>query len=357
MRITSRCCTRTAAARALRAATATVAPLAFAIALAFAAALALPAAARAGANGAPTAEDRELTAAPGSQTLRTRFASDGSFCVRAAVAGVSTRNAPSAGHSTSGGVIQLPPDVTTGSIVWAGLYWVILADEPPINAVALNAEPVTPVALPVTPSPCWPEAFAYAYFADVTTLVTPGANLVGGLDDSHTLGVAPESEGASLVVVYQSEDTRAREIIVIDGNDAVLACGDQFDNALPVTNGPGVAANLWFIGGDGQTGPAYPGSDDNQLWNGVALGDGDDFDASDPLSPGAAENLGWDSDARPTGWSVSTGGANTASVNTLCAEGGDCVNWIATVIEVGIANCGTTPAERSSWGGVKRRFQ
>jgi len=331
--------------------------LAAALVLGATATVPAPAPASAAGDGAPDPEERALTAVPGSQTLRTRFASDGSFCVRVAVAGVTTRNAPSAGHSTSGGVIQLPADVTTGSIVWAGLYWVILADEPPNNGVALNSELVTPVALPVTASPCWPEAFAYAYFADVTAYATPGTNIVSGLDDSHELGTAPESEGASLVVVYQSEDTRAREIIIMDGNDAIRACGDQFDNAIPVVNGPGVASNLYFIGGDGQTGPAFPGSDDNQLWNGVALGDGDDFDASDPASPGAVENLGWDSDAQPAGWSVLTGGANTASVNTLCAEGGDCVNWVATVLEVGIAGCGSTATEGRSWGGVKGRFK
>ncbi|MFN0150280.1 MAG: hypothetical protein ACKVU1_06145 [bacterium] len=328
-----------------------------AAALALGATLAQRAPARASENGLPDAEERALTAVPGSQTLRTRFASDGSFCVRVAVAGVTTRNAPSAGHSTTGGVIQLPAGVTAGSIVWAGLYWVILADETPINSVTLNSELITPIALPVTASPCWPETFAFAYFADVTAYVTAGVNIVAGLDDSGDLGVAPESEGASLVVVYASEDTRAREIIVIDGNDVVRACGDQYDNALPVINGPGVPANLYFIGGDGQSGPAYPAADDNQLWNGAALGDGDDFDASDPATPGAAENIGWDSDAQPAGWAVVTGATNTASVNTLCTGDGDCVNWIATVLEVGIANCGSTPAENRSWGGVKRLFK
>jgi hypothetical protein len=309
-------------------------------------------------RGVPSPGPASPPAAVSSQTVRVRFASQGSYCVRVAVAGVTTRNAPSGGHSTTGGPIQLPADVTPSSIQWAGLYWTILADEPPTNAVNLNGELVTPVALPVGPSPCWKEANTYAYIADVTGIATPGTNIVAGLDDSGELGVAPESEGASLVVVYASEDNEAREIIVMDGNDVVASCGAQFDNAIPVTSVDGLSANLYFIGADGQTGPEYPFADDNQLWNGAALGDGDDFDASDPASPGAAPGVGWDSDAQPSGWSVVTGGGNTASVNTLCTSGGDCVAWVATVIEVGVRPCGSSNAtDRATWGRVKGLFR
>lgn len=309
-------------------------------------------------EGAPAPSPTSPPAAASSQTVRVRFASQGSFCVRVAVAGVSTRNAPSAGHGTTGGAIQLPADVAVGSIQWAGLYWTILADEPPNNAVNLNGELVTPVALPVGPSPCWKEISTYAYFADVTGLATPGTNIVAGLDDSGELGVAPESEGASLVVVYASEDNEAREIIVMDGNDVVTTCGAQFDNAIPVTSPAGLSANLYLIGADGQTGPEYPFADDNQLWNGAALGDGDDFDASDPASPGAASGVGWDSDAQPSGWAVVTGGGNTASVNTLCTIGGDCVAWIATVLEVRVRPCGSSNAtDPTTWGRVKSLFR
>ena len=310
------------------------------------------------AQGVPLTGPASPVSSPSSHTVRARFASQGSFCVRVAVAGVSTRNAPSAGHSTTGGPIDLPPDVAPGSILWAGLYWTILAEEPPMNGVNLNGELVTPVALPVGPSLCWNDSETYSYFADVTGIATPGTNIVAGLDDSGELGIPPESEGASLVVVYASEDNEAREIIIMDGNDVVTTCGQQFDNAIPVTSPSGLSANLYFIGADGQTGPEYPFADDNQLWNGAALGDGDDFDASDPASPGASPGVGWDSDAQPSGWPVVTGGGNTASVNTLCALAGDCVAWVATVIEVNVRQCGSSTAvDPTTWGRVKGLFR
>ena len=286
------------------------------------------------------------------QQPRVRFVNDGR-CFRATSAGVRTRHAVLPGTAVASGTVFLPPGPTAASIRWAGLYWVILGNQPPVNAVTLNGNPVAPLALPVTASPCWSELFAYAYFADVTAFVVPGANLVSGLDDSGAFGSAPESEGASLVVVYESETSGACEIVVFDGNDLVNGCGQQVDLRLPVVCPPGVPGSLWFIGGDGQTAPTYPGFDDNQLWNGVALGDNDDFDASDVPGPGAAPDVAWDTDPR----SIVVAPPNTASINTLCTSGGDCIDWVATVLEVGVRECAPVSTEPSNWGSVKQMYR
>jgi hypothetical protein len=279
---------------------------------------------------------------PSNQAVRVHMLGGPGNCIRLATAGVVTRNAPPA-PPTTGGTIMLPAGPAAGNIIWAGLYWVILDNVPPVhlNAVTLNGAPVVPVPLPITLSPCWPEANAHPYFADVTGLVVAGPNIVAGLDDSGFANTAPESEGASLVVVYADDETSACEIIVTDGNDLTINPGDQWDNALPVACGAGLPADLWFIGGDGQISP------DNEMWNLAPLGTGDDWDSSDPSAPGAFLN-GWDTD----GWQVITGAPNTASID-MPLSGGDCVNWVATAIEVDVGDCLPSPVEDTTWGTIK----
>lgn len=276
----------------------------------------------------------------GFQSVRAAF-SGGEDCLRLAAAGVVVRNASA---PTTGGTITLPAGPTATNIVWAGLYWVTLGGAPPVSPVTLNGNPVAPVDLGISSSPCWNQPFAYPYFADVTALVVPGANVVAGMDDSALPGIGYETEGASLVVVYRDPNSSACEIIVTDGNILMPPAAAV---PLPVSCGPGIFSSLWFIGGDGQD--LAP---DQQKWNGLVVGDGDDFDNSDPKAPGASLNAGWDTDR----WGVLTGGANLASVDNLQ----DCINWVATVIEVGVHPtnlCNPTPTRRSSWGGIKIRYR
>jgi hypothetical protein len=295
-------------------------------------------------GGGSDAGDSPAIDARTRQDVRVHLFSDDDTCLRLAVAGVATRNAPPAPPTTSG-TITLPPGPDAGNVVWAGLYWVILDGIPTLHGtdVTLNGAPVSAEALPTTPSPCWPEAFAYAYFADVTGLVQAGANVVGGLDDSGELGVPPESEGASLVVVYEDPTSSACEIIVTDGNDLLSLGLETIVNALPVSCGDGLPASLYFVGGDGQA-----GLPDFQLWNGVVLG-ADAWNSSDPAAPGAAE--GWDSD----GWTVTTGAPNLAASATP-AGFWDCVSWIATAIEVNPVGC-VNATEPTTWGRVKGLYR
>lgn len=287
------------------------------------------------------------------QTVRVHLYGGPGNCLRVASAGVQTRNADPS-PPTAGGTIVLPAGPAAGNIVWAGLYWEIIGNTTPVNSVTLNGSAVAPVSLGVTASPCWPEANAYPFFADVTGLVVAGANAVAGLDDSGTLAVGPESEGASLVVVYQSEESMACEIIVTDGNDLMHLLGERIENTLPVTCGEGVAATLTFIGADGQTG-THGFAPDDQLWDGSLLsGTRDDWNASDPDAPGAEPDLGWDTDS----WTVTTSATNVAAVQIPLLGGpSDCVNWVATVLEVGVDVCPPTPTKNTTWGAIKSVYR
>lgn len=309
-------------------------------------------------RGGTTAGSGDGTSRPATlsnQKVRIHIASQ-EHCLRVVAAGVRTRNSAS---PTTGGVIVLPAGPTAGSIVWAGLYWDILSNGPPPNAVTLNGAAVVPVPLPVTASPCWAEFYAFPYFADVTALVVPGANVVAGLDDSGAQNVSPESEGASLVVIYKSDTSTSCEIIVTDGNDLTTTFGEVYDNPLPVTCPPGLPGNLYFIGGDGQ-GPAF-GFADDQRWNGAALGDGDDFDGSDPATAGVLPDFAWDTDL----YGVPVVPPFVASLTTPPVVvppfvTDDCINWIATVLEVGPhndPNCRPVPTSRTTWGRMKGSYR
>lgn len=315
-------------------------------------ALSLPIATAFADNGGATRDDGVATRTPGTQLERIHFVSEGERCFRVVTAGVRTRHAVGAVGGTAGGTIILPPGPAAGNIIWAGLYWVILGGAPPINAVTLNGFAVAPAPLPVTASPCWAHPSAFAYFADVTPFVVAGANVVAGLDDSGAFNVSPESEGASLVVIYNDPYTTACEVIVLDGNDLLSMAGQVIDNALPSFCPPGLPARLHFIGGDGQTMPTYPFTD-NQLWNGLPLGDGDDFDASDPPAPGATPDLAWDTDT----YLVPAAPPYVASIDSGAGPSSDCINWIVTVLEVGEFPCQATPTQSKSWGQIKSLFK
>lgn len=287
------------------------------------------------------------------QTIRVHLYSGPGNCLRVVAAGVQTRNADPA-PPTASGTINLPAGPGAGNIVWAGLYWEIIGNSVPTSAVTLNGSAVSAEALTVTLSPCWPEHQAYPYFADVTSLVVAGANVVAGLEDGGALAQSPESEGASLVVVYQDANSAACEIIVTDGNDLMNFVGQRFDNPLPVTCGEGMAARLTFLGADGQTG-IHGFAPDDQFWNDVALDPNEDpWNASDPDAPGTEPDLGWDTDT----WDVTTGGVNTASIEMPALGGpGDCINWLATVLEVGVGNCAPVPTQGTTWGKIKTLYR
>ncbi len=229
------------------------------------------------------------------------------------------------------------------------MYWMILGNTPPANAVQVNGTFVDPIALPIAPSPCWNRiAYSYAYFAEVTGLVVPGPNEISGLDDS---GPPPdegfESEGVSLVVILSEGEsaTGACEVIVMDGNDTINSVHRAWENYVSATCPPGSSATAIFIGGDGQEG--Y----DDQIWNGSALGDDDDFDCSDPRMPGAFPG-GWDTDC----WQVATRTDNTAGISIPDTFSADCVGWVATVLVNG--ECSEpTPVLRRTFGGVKLLFR
>jgi hypothetical protein len=283
----------------------------------------------------------------GNQDVRVVFRDE---CLRVSAFGTVTRNAPPAPPMT-GGILRLPAEVEPDSVRWAGLYWEILGEAIPDLAPSMNGVEVVPIFIGGTASPCWPDiSYAMAFYADVTGLVRAGENVISGLADS---GAPPEfgieSEGCSLVLIYGDGLSGACEIAVMDGNNLIDSNQLGVEEELLISHmctGEGESAVI-FIGGDGQEG----GRDEQRL-NGIPLGDGDDFDCSDPLTPGAYRG-GWDTDRHV----VLMEGENVASV-VRPAGFGDCVSWLVTIVEAGVHTCGEPTAVRSGpWGRLKKSYR
>jgi hypothetical protein len=307
--------------------------------------LSLSAIAFAEPNGTAAGTEGPTIQDPSNQTVIFHYVPsgpDGARCLDAFARGCKLRHAPGSPPFASGS-IGVPSQVATGA-VFAQLYWVILADTPPPATETLNGFPLTRIAIgPVTPSPCWAELSAFAYRADVTGLLVPGNNLLGGFPDSGVNNTAPETEGASLVIVYHASGVD-KEIIITAGNDLV-ALGSGVTTAslpLPVATADGVGAELVMIGADGQV------AADEAYWNGVALDSGDAWLGIDP-GPGVGY---WDT----LEFGVFTAAPNTVSTSTLPPTL-DCINWVGTVLKVKNGGCETVPVEPKTWGGMKELYR
>lgn len=259
-------------------------------------------------------------------------------CLDAFVRGTNLRHAPPAPPNASG-TINVPANVAANQ-QFAQLYWVILADTPPPNTEKLNGVLLARIPIgPVTASPCWAEAHAFAYRANVTGIVVAGANTLTGFPDSGANNVSPESEGASLVVVHTTNGVD-KELIITAGND-LLENNTGVNNAqlaLPVATAAGTGAELHFIGGDGQLAP------DEVYWNGTALDGGDAWQGLDP-----GNGIGfWDT----MEFGVTVGPPNVAA-SAIPLDFWDCVNWVGTVLKVKSGGCLSVPVEPKKWGDVK----
>jgi len=254
-------------------------------------------------------------------------------CYDAWTGGVKMRNA---GSPTTGGTITVPALVAVGQAN-AQLIWVILDDVVPPATETFNGFAIVRIPIgPVTGSPCWPQASAFAYRADVTGLVVPGANVVAGFPDTGVASVGSNTEGATLVVAHSTNGVD-KELILTVGNDLMI--GSVASLPLAPVGVPGTGAELVFIGADGQT------AGDEVFWNGVSLAGPDAWLGIDQ-GPGIGF---WDT----MEFGVTIGGANLAE--SACSP--DCINWVATLLKVKSGGCQTVGTEQETWGGVKKLFR
>jgi hypothetical protein len=267
-------------------------------------------------------------------------------------AGVKLRTAIGPTGCGASGTISVPAHVA-GSAVYATLFWVTLDNALPPATELFNSVPVTRVANgPVTGDPCWLTAFAFSWRADVLPLLVAGVNTLDCFPDNGVLGGAPNTEGATLVIVYNTT-TIDKEIFVYGGNDLldgnVAGGATTVTLAFPPIAPVGVGADLTFIVGDGQH--VY---NDEAYWNGAALDFGNAFQGLDP-GPGTTAGGGgyWDT----LKFGVGIAAANSAAIDISAYPGSfDCLNWVATVLCTKRGGC-VVPIENSTWGNIKSLFR
>jgi hypothetical protein len=253
-------------------------------------------------------------------------------CYDAWTGGVKLRNA----GSPAGGTITVPALVAVGQAN-AQLIWVVLDDVTPPATETFNGNALVRIPIgPVTGSPCWPQANAYAFRADVTGLVVPGVNTLAGFPDSGIISSGSNTEGATLVVAHSTNGVD-KELILTVGNDLMITSGASLP--LAPVGVPGTGAELVFIGADGQL------AGDTVFWNGVSLAGPDAWLGIDQ-GPGVGY---WDT----MEFGVTIGGPNLAE--SFCAP--DCINWVATLLKVKSGGCQTVGVEEKPWGDVKKLFR
>jgi len=293
----------------------------------------------AGASGIRTVTDPNLnTTVPSTQQVIYRSFNECQDCWSS---GLTLREAGGT-SGVAGGNIAVPPQVAN-NVAYAQIFWVTLDDAPPpTGSITVNGNAVVAIPVgPVTVSPCWQETGAYAFRADVSSLLVPGVNQLRGFPDSGNRNVGPSTEGVSLVVAYRSPSVD-KEVIITAGNDAVGNVAQQVDLSLPVTSAAGFGAEMTMIVADGQSNGSdgAPDATDAVIWNGTTISAPNAFLGLDS-GPGVGF---WDTEE----FGVSTGGANTVSLQI----GTDCLNWVATVLCVKRGGC-VVPVEPTTWSRVK----
>ncbi len=276
-------------------------------------------------------------AMPSNQQLL--FRSEGGLCRDCFEAGVTLRTAVNPGSFGAQGTIAVPANVFANA-VYAQLFWVTLDNQMPPNTERFNGALLNRVACgPVTGDPCWPTNFAYAWRADVLPMLQSGVNLLTDFPDNGVQGGAPNTEGATLVVVFNTR-TIDKEILIFCGNDLIDAGVGNTNATLtfPPIGPVGIGADLTFVVGDGQV------AADEAYWNGIALDNDDAFQGLDP-GPGSGY---WDT----LKFGVGIGPVNTAAIDTGNYPVSDCLNWVATVLCTKRGGC-VVPTEPSTWSRIK----
>ena len=146
-------------------------------------------------------------------------------------------------------------DIPTGATVSrAYLYWATLGSANTYTTPTLSGQPVNGGLIGTSGDTCWGVQHNFVYRADVTSIVAGnGTYTIAGLPSDLNFG--NDSQGASLVVVYELSGAPFRTIVINDGavslNFSRTSYTDTisgFDLDSPLTN-----AHVTYLIGDGQS--------------------------------------------------------------------------------------------------------
>jgi len=233
-------------------------------------------------------------------------------------------------------ISQIPPGST---VVAAFLLWDVLdnSDQAGDARGQLNGTPFVGTMIGTGSAPCWPASNNYAFYTNVTRLVSGNggytltgisSSLTNGDDPWNDNGTAPFAEGASLVVVYGNASSPLTYVgLSVGGTETpndeytLTANFSGFNAAAPTT-----ADQTTFIVADGQSAPDGPAT-----FNGTDLVPGD-FQGLDPQAiPPYSQGDLWDTNTYNVG-SLIPAGSSTANATITGTE--DCLVWVGQVLSV-----------------------
>ncbi|MBI1927674.1 DUF3344 domain-containing protein [Candidatus Poribacteria bacterium] len=257
-------------------------------------------------------------------------------------------------RGSGSGSITISGIPSGATVVKALLYWEVLGFIPRAKGV-FNGYPIRGQIIGRDVDPCWGLRKITCFRADVTDFVPGnGTYTLSDFPDSGDFGVAPSTEGASLVVVYGDSASPLRTIIINDGCATIGSSGASVTTSLGgFTASASPAAQITYIVGDGQF---FSVNEEFTLFNSTTIAT-DNFDGSDGEL--------WDTDTFNVSSLVSSG--DTSATAGIRIEV-DCLTWGAAVFAVSstggpefIEAINAAPALSSqhklttTWGAIKKR--
>jgi hypothetical protein len=233
------------------------------------------------------------------------------------------------------GTITISGIPAGASVKAAYLVWDILdnSQESSLANGVFNGAAIQGTFIGSGGSPCWPPSNNFAYFADVTSLVTGnGAYSLTGFasgatdasDPWNAGSPPPEAEGASLVVIYSKTGGQSETVQLYTGVQETGGTGPLSATLSGFNVGSTAGAQSTFIVADGQ------GAGSDAAFNGNDLNH--NFLGADPIAPPPLSfgNL-WDTHTVDVS-SYLTAGDTQASATV---DGtGDCLVWVGQVLAV-----------------------
>lgn len=175
--------------------------------------------------------------------------------------GAGTRNA-------GFGTIRLRGACPGARAVRAFLYWgtIICGNAIPLfQRVTVNGTHVRGRLVGVSPQPNWGSTWFTAYRASIIALIRPGINgdyvitnmptsVNHGGDPWRCFAPCPQSEGASIVVIYSAADVPRAARVFVNNGAATFSGTININNPLPRPIPPHKALKHTRLGADGQVG-------------------------------------------------------------------------------------------------------
>lgn len=144
--------------------------------------------------------------------------------------------------------------VPAGATVYrAFLYWATLGSANTYTTPELNGQEVAGNLIGTSGDTCWGVEHNFVYRADVSALVNGnGTYSLAGLPNELTSG--NDSQGASLVVIYQHPSQPFRTIVINDGAVSLDLTTRAYTDSISgfVPDSPVTNARVTYLVGDGQ---------------------------------------------------------------------------------------------------------